>query len=496
MNPARQSCSEPVTFQQKSLLRIAPVIATLLLVVACSDSSPPAEPPAKVTDAATGMPAEATPALTDPATAADVDDGKNSADGNCLADSNWFPHNATPRPVDSAFKSISNCVFHKWSWQMFLWLTQDDNGQPRFLRMQEPQSLLGFTYRGLLPRKIKSNTVEPFDEFLQAGTDGIMVDHHGRGVYYSQHINSTFVDFITTRKLTDPANVRDLPPATTFPIAGGKGALELKVSWMIVEEGDDVSDMFTMETEVARLINKNGAIVIDPDSIETAEVALVGFHIGGVVAGHPEMIWATFEHKRNAPNVPPGATADTVVSQDSSIFYTGGTTYQECNVNPAISRTLKLDEATQTLSPITQVCRLFEFGSDPETQSEDVKTNDANISKLNASVQSGIEGIWSNYFEVGAIWFKDGNDLKPGLSLADDSLLTGSLRLSNSTIETFTQTQSVMNNCFRCHNTKQEFPPGSTELDPLPATNLNISHAFQNIYFWSQIPVPGQQTER
>jgi len=184
------------------------------------------------------------------------------------------------------------------------------------------------------------------------------------------------------------------------------------------------------------------------------------------------------------------------VSQDNSIFYTGGTSYQECNVNPAISRTLKLDEVTQTLSPITQVCRLFEFGSDPETQSEEVKTNDANISKLNVSVQSGIGGIWSNYFEVGAIWFKDGNDLKPGLSLADDSLLTGSLKLSNSTIETFTQTQSVMNNCFRCHNTKQQFPSGSTELDPLPATNLNISHAFQNIYFWSQIPVPSQQTER
>ena len=93
--------------------------------------------------------------------------------------------------------------------------------------------------------------------------------------------------------------------------------------------------------------------------------------------------------------------------------------------------------------------------------------------------------LWSNYYEVGAIWFDEIDGLKPNMSLATDNILTGSLKLSNSTIETFTQTQSTKNNCFRCHNTLHRFPP-KMNLDPLPGLSLNISHAFVNIYFWSQ----------
>ena len=164
-----------------------------------------------------------------------------------------------------------------------------------------------------------------------------------------------------------------------------------------------------------------------------------------------------------------------------------------------------LNEKTQKLSPITQVCRQFEFGNNPEQPTQkiqDMKTNDNNIASLNNDVHAKLasDDVWGNYYEVGAIWFFNTNQLKPGLSLATDGLggdqaLTGSLKLSNSTIETFTQTQSTMNNCFRCHNTLQRFPSKET-LDPLPALNLNISHAFVNIYFWSQQTQPSAATKR
>lgn len=110
-------------------------------------------------------------------------------------------------------------------------------------------------------------------------------------------------------------------PNTEFPITGTKGALELKASWKVVAEGEDTSGMFTMTTNVAKLVNRGGKIAIDPSQTETLKVALVGFHIGGVVKGHPEMIWATFEHKDNAPDVAAGTTPETVVSDKDFTFF-------------------------------------------------------------------------------------------------------------------------------------------------------------------------------
>ena len=464
------------------------VVLVLLAGIVYWQSRPEAPPPVQ--------PAQRTAAGADAASSQAMEEAvtpKAGAVGECSADSAWFPHSQTQRTNDAAFRSISNCVFHQWAWQNFLWLTQDVDGQPRFLSFATPESLLGKAPTGMLPRMGKSDSPETFDEFLQAGTDGIFVAHNGRSVYYSQYLDPTFVNFVQSNNLTDPAVLRALDPYTTFPIEGTTGAMELKVSWQVVTEGFDASTMFTMQTEVAKLVNRDGQIVIDTSQTETVTVALVGFHIAGVVAGHPEMIWATFEHQANAPNVPPGLALDQPVSDQDFTFYSAGTTLAECNVNNSSDGQLQLDEATQTLSPVTQACRQYQFGNADGVNSN----NDKNIQALNASVAALFDpsDVWQNYAEVGAIWFKETSDisstdptkehLQPGLSLATDDLLTGSLSLSNATIETFTQVASTENNCFRCHNTMQQFPP-KVGLQPLPASNLNISHALQNLYFWSQ----------
>lgn len=412
--------------------------------------------------------------------------------GECQAESEWFPHNKTAEPDNENFKSTSNCVFHQWAWQMFLWLTQHDAGKPRFLSFTPPEELLGMQPRGFMPRMSKNPTPETFDEYLQAGSDAILTDHQGRAVYYSQYLDEDFVKFIKDNDLTDPAKVKGFNPDKPFDI----GSIELKVSWKIVAKGENTSDFFTMKTKVNKLVNKGGNIVIDPTQTEDVTVALVGFHIAGVVNEHPEMIWATFEHKNNAPNVPHSFTPDTIISESDSTFYSAGTKYSGCNVDMANSPKQKLNESTQILSPITQVCRLYEFGNDPDNPEDrvaEMANNDENIKQLNDSVLSKLDkdDVWSNYHEVGAIWFKRIDGLKPNMPLATDDILTGSLKLSNSTIETFTQIQSTQNNCFRCHNTLHRFPP-QTQLDPLPGLNLNISHAFVNIYFWSQM----QQLEK
>lgn len=406
----------------------------------------------------------------------------------------WFPHSQTPEPDNANFDSSTICNFHEWSWQMFLWLTQDWNGKPRFLSFASPYELIGIQTRDvLMPRMMKNNKAESFDEFLQAGTDGIFVDLNGNPVYYSQYLDDTFVGFMEKNDLTNPEAVRAFDANTPFPI----GSLELKASWRIVEDGEDMSKFFTMDGSVYGLANKGGKIVIDQTNIRQVKLALVGFHIGGIVKGHPEMIWATFEQVDNAPNVPADFTPNTVISDEDFTFYHAGTPFSGCNVNYAQSPLLKLDEATQKLSPITEACRMYEFGNsaknDPRVQ-KSVETNDLNVSDMNKAVMPRLaaEGdVWANYREVGAIWFRPTDALKPGMNLSTDfapdgsQLLIGSLKLSNATIETFTQVQSTMNNCFRCHNTEQVLPP-SAKYKPLKAMNLNISHAFQNIYFWSQ----------
>ena len=427
----------------------------------------------------------------------------------------WFPHEDTPRPSDDSFDDSTICNFHIWSWQMFLWLTQDHNGQPRFLSFETPYSVLGIENREvLLPTLHKGTHTENFDEYLQAGPDGILVDHNGNPVYYSQYLDDNFVQFIKDNDLTNPAAVRALKADTSFT----PGVLEIKASWRIVEQGEDVSDVFTRKSSVYALKKSKGKIVVNTAVKRDVTLALVGFHIGGVVEDHPEMIWATFEHKSNAPNVEPGIRPTDIVSTEDYSFYTANTEYTNCNDPSGVT----LNEATQKLSPVTQVCRQYTFGNaknDPSTSTvpdgtnpenqyaldnklnnsilSNITTNTENIISLNTIVRERLDDVFANYREVGAIWFAGKNRLEPGMHLTTDlggpkdapnQLLIGSLKLSNATIETFTQVASAQENCFRCHNTVGVTnPKGEADgIVGLKAMNLNISHAFLNMYFWSQ----------
>lgn len=404
----------------------------------------------------------------------------------CTAPSNWFPHSQTPEQNSAGFPADpSNCDFHQWSWNAFLWLTQDVKGEPRFETMSPTgiETLPG-VLDPLIGRSAKARTLELVN---QAGPDGIMIDQQGRPIYYSIHSDSTFGDFITQNGLQDPAKLRAFNPNTPFPV----GSLTLKAAWKVVAPGEDVSNFYTRQAQIALLTTQNGKIVVS-DKTQTARVALVGFHIAGTVANHPEMIWATFEQLQNAPDLPKPMNAMgpyDVVSNKDWLFYKANTQFQYCNVNAAGAGSLKLDEATQTLSPVTQVCRMIPYGGGKDT-------NVANIKSLNASVHAQLTGVWNNYFEVGAIWFIANNALKPNCTFqpgnlecradTDTPILTGSTQLSNTTIETFTQSQTAQDNCFACHNTVQVFPPSNAKLQPLPGLDVNISHVLINEYFGAQ----------
>jgi hypothetical protein len=45
-------------------------------------------------------------------------------------------------------------------------------------------------------------------------------------------------------------------------------------------------------------------LILGNPKVKDVDFALVGFHVVGSMAGHPEMTWATFEHINNSPNLP------------------------------------------------------------------------------------------------------------------------------------------------------------------------------------------------
>ena len=438
-----------------------------------------------------------------------------------------FPHSTTKEPDNLGFQSSTICEFNVWSWQMFLWLTQEDsNGDARFLNFETPYDVLNIESREVLKPNTGHN---PFDETVQAGPDGILVDQNGNVVYYSQYLNPTYTQFIKDNNLTDPKAVQAFNANTSFPV----NTLELKASWRIVEEGENVDNFFTIEHEIYGLKQKGSQFVIDVNNIRKEKLALVGFHIGGVVKGHPEMIWATFEHVKNSPYVTANFTPKTVVADAESGDYTFfdtnppkskpqlTNTYASCNKNYVNSPYMTLNKNTQKMQPVTQVCLQYQYGN----------VADYNLSKtdsVNKAIQASIntstnilgylnqyaqvqlnqeKDVWANYRQIGSIWFKATNALIPNQTFADDFInekilaklkqnnsktkkkvgdqfLIGSLALSNSTIETYTQFASAENNCFRCHNTEQRLL--GAELAPLKPMNINISHAFVNMYTWAQ----------
>lgn len=421
--------------------------------------------------------------------------GPSLADGPaCPAPKEWFNGKPVPLPDPAAFPvNAGNCDFHLWSWQTFLWLMEPDNrsGRLRFETLISPDTLYpappaDITPGALLPG-LKLRGGQGPDDYLQAGSDGLLVDRNGRIVYYSIHVNDIFRKFMTENALNSAPGILALDPHKPFPV----GTLSLKAAWKIVGPGDNPAAFYSRKASVNPLIMKDGRLIIDPSRTEEAMVALVGLHIAGSVANHPEMIWASFEHNDNAPDVddPDSHAPDAPVSGRNWTFHTAGTPYRQCNRDPAGSPVNALDEVTQKVTPPTEVCRIRRPGTGTDRQ-----VNGDAVASLNASVQSQIAGVWKNYFQLGATWFnlrksegggaplQPGCDFQPG-PLGCNVVSAGSTLLNNSVIETFSQArQSTGGGCFACHNTRPRIPADLSQ-SLLPAKNANISHVLTNLYF-------------
>jgi hypothetical protein len=389
-------------------------------------------------------------------------------DGDCVAPTDWFS-GMVPTPEPKNFPQgtdVTNCDFHLISWQYFLWLTEEVNGKLRFETF--------FTDKSIHP-ETKDDTYQVLDIVEQALSKGMLIDQNNRAVYSNIMINDVYRDWVLANKLYDPEVFAAFDATAEFPV----GSMSLKANWKIVQTNEDVSNLYTTQADIKLLTMVNGEPRIPEENAKVqkgVEVALVGFHIAIVVEGHPEFIWATFEFDDNAPNFRVEQGMNAPVDSVDHLFYQAKTIARQTNANNAAILEF-VNESNQTLTPITQVARQYANGGGSPT-------NQGNIEHLNTDVKNLLgTSIWRNYFEVGAVWFNtEKGVLKPNWNPnVDSSMVTGSLRLSNSTIETFTQKVASQNECFSCHNT---FAVTNVPLnrDVLAGKNANTSHILLKNY--------------
>jgi hypothetical protein len=406
----------------------------------------------------------------------------------CAAPNEWFGPSGTPEAdYTKDLDPNDDCDFYRFAWQTFLFVTQPAKGEttPRLLNFATLDDVFGEPARkifpqgkkGMLtltPRIIKPRNPEDLDGIFQALSGGAVVDQRGRAVYYGLHMNNTFVSFVRKNNLTTAAGIDAAPADLQFE----PGCLEFKSSWRVVAKGEDTSNVFTTMAILPTLVTKDNRVIVDPTQPRQELVALVGLHVVGVAKGHPEFIWATFEHVTNSPdlpidmaNIPLPAVA---ITDDDWTFCPKGTLANKCNLNNGINSSHPLaltDPANQTLTPKTPVFRHFAFGGD----------DPRGVVTLNGSVHEKLPKqltLWKNYELIGAVWIDNPADVFKEDQDFPDEVLAGATKLSNSTMETFTQ--NTARNCFSCHRTKEESVPGTTFT--LKPKRINVSHMLVRAY--------------
>src|SRR5215471_683642 len=161
--------------------------------------------------------------------------------------------------------------------------------------------------------------IDPFGNVIETeegqADDGVQMAQTGSLVYYVTMVNDVYAYFLTGVKDNQitpgtqfPTTQADLNKITTFATAHGKTfpdpdalTVEVKSAWVEAGGLPNLSSYITT-TATIPTYNQSNPNEWTPNGQKTVTLALVGIHVVGSTKGHPEMIWATFEHFNNTPN--------------------------------------------------------------------------------------------------------------------------------------------------------------------------------------------------
>lgn len=339
----------------------------------------------------------------------------------------------------------------------------------------------------------------------QATDDVLIAQKNGSLLYYISMVNDVYAQFMIGAKDNAfsgnefPTKKSTLDSIKSYAESKGDTlidpetlAIEIKTSWVKTDDLSNIDSYITMDAIIPTYTKTD--TLWTPKGTETAKLAMIGMHIVGSTAGHPEMVWATFEHVTNAPNlsysyidnnnevknVSPDTGNDWLLNNNSTdtvynkshMKYENGDIMANTNTSP-----------TQTISA-SNTKRTKPWGvadnGIPNPENPTVQASNSQIISINNSVLGKLadQDLRKNYIFIGATWTDSGAP-PTGKSYAKDSLTApgvaiGTSQLANSTMETYAQNGSGYSNygsCFACHSNGSK--PGLKPID--------LSHIYQEL---------------
>jgi hypothetical protein len=356
----------------------------------------------------------------------------------------------------------------------------------------------------------------------------VLMAQNGSLIYYTTMVNDVYAYFLTREKNLGHDSLHSSFPTTqpeltdivsfasahhkTFPDPNAL-AIEVKASWIEATGLPDLDKYITM-TATIPTYNQSNPNHLTPSGTKTVKMAMVGIHVVGSTAGHPEMIWATFEHDNNTPNttfeyintqnpLPVPKTSDT---NGPWLFCTPGVNgidFAHFNIPHMVFHSPDIDSLLRPrlpplppLPPFTPLpplpplpftvsasdtIRMKAWGGGFDNRPNPLISSTAESNTEVISINNSVRGqlippdVRANYFMVGSTWTAGGSE--PNGSFSHINPQTGQLvgnevgtsQLANTTMETYQQGPSNLRNegtnCFRCHATNHAFV--SHMYDPL-----------------------------
>jgi len=235
---------------------------------------------------------------------------------DCAASEEWLLDSGgayTQTPPVEMFEPLphptTECPFYRGGWENFLMATQPDaTGKPALVTSAYPTADDVFT-----PRVKPTGTLSYLGDIKQAGLRETLIDQNGNTLYYSIEVNQAFADFIHQNHLETSKAIQAYPtaqPSLFFP----PGVAEFKAAWQLVEGDQATIDAATanyisIKTSIPTLrqttdpTTGNKTLVEDRTTpINNATLRLLAIHVVFTLPGHPEFIWASFEHTSGPPD--------------------------------------------------------------------------------------------------------------------------------------------------------------------------------------------------
>jgi hypothetical protein len=346
----------------------------------------------------------------------------------------------------------------------------------------------------------------------QGQADGsVLMAQNGSLVYYQIMVNDVYAYYVTgvnhgnwtgsslaSHFPTKPFELHAIkafamthgrPGPEPFPDANAL-AVEIKTAWVEAAGLADISSYITMNARIPVYNKVNSQLWQRTNTYKVVKMALVAMHVVGSAAGHPEMIWATFEHEDNAPNAK----------------YRYNSTSGLKTVNPDFSKAFLFCAGNPPLANLNKPH--MKMNDDPNGNPDDIIAlpgfgiSPSNIIRGNAwgavfgvtpnpapgvnsdadsnseliSINNSVRGMLNSadprrrYMLTGATWVIGGGDFDDingpgnfgtGNTGIVDGRAVGTSQLANTTMESYQQAlnttthqttfSTTANNCFNCH---------------------------------------------